>query len=125
MKKLLSLIAVLAPSTALAQTNTITDVNGVTAKLSGIGNTVIYLLVALGVIFIIWNVVMYMIKAGDEGARKSAGMHVLWGIVGLAIILSIWGLVNILTGTFRTTPTNQPIPTVQDTMPGAGVPVVQ
>ena len=132
MKKFLSLAVLLAPSMALAQTNTITDVNGVTSKLVGIGNTLIYLLVSLGVIFIIWNVVMYLIKGsgGEEGARSKAAANIGWGILGLAIILSIWGLVNILTGTFKTTPASQPIPnlgtqTGTGGIPGNQVPVVQ
>jgi hypothetical protein len=130
MKKLVSLLLVAIPTVAFAQTNTITDVNGVTAKLVGIGNVVIYLLVSLGVIFIVWNIVMFLIKGGDPEARGAARGNVVWGIVGLAIILSIWGLVNILTGTFKTTPANQPIPNLGNStetggIPGNQTPVVQ
>ena len=131
MKKLLTLVALLAPAAALAQTNTITDVNGVTSKLVGIGNTAIYLLVSLAVIFIIWNIVIYFIKgSSDEAARGKAGWSILWGIIGLAVILSIWGLVNILTGTFKTTPASQPIPNLGEQtgtggIPGNQIPVVQ
>jgi len=127
MKRLIASIAVLAPSVALAQTQTITDVNSLTAKLVGIGNTVIYLLVALAVIYIIWNTVQYFIKGSDEeGARKKTGMQILWGIVGLAIILSIWGLVGILTNTFRTTPASQPIPNLGNGYgTGGGIPANQ
>jgi len=128
MKKLLSLVALLAPVTAFAQTTqTVTDVNGVTTKLVGLGNTVIYLLVSLGVIFIIWNVVMFVIKggSGEEGAKSKALGNIGWGLLGLAIILSIWGLVNILTGTFRTTPATQAIPNLGNTTGTGGLPVNQ
>ena len=126
MKKLLSLAAFLAPSIALAQTQTITDVNSLTSKLVGIGNTIIYLLVALAVIYIIWNTVQYFIKGGDEeGARKKSGFNILWGVIGLAVILSIWGLVGILTNTFRTTPTNQPIPNLGNSTGYGGIPANQ
>ena len=104
MKKLISLVALLVPSVALAQVNIapITDINGVSTTLVSIGNMVIYLLMALAVIFIVWNIVMFMIKASDPEGRKGASTNVLWGIVGLVIIISIWGLVNIFTNTFRT-----------------------
>lgn len=127
MKKLLFLAAFLAPYIALAQTQTITDVNSLTAKLVGIGNTVIYLLVSLAVIYIIWNTVQYFIKGsgGEEGARTKAGMNILWGIIGLAVILSIWGLVGILTNTFRTTPTSQPIPNLGESTGPGGIPANQ
>jgi len=125
MKKLLSLAVLFAPSLALAQTqtiSTITNVNGVASKLTSLGNIALYLLTALAVIFIVWNVVMFMIRASDAEARKGASANILWGIVGLFVIVSIWGLVNILTGTFSTTPTNQPIPNFGNSTQTGGVP---
>ena len=104
MKKIAAAILVLAPSLAFAQTAVITDVNSLSQKIIGIFNLAIYLLISLAVLFIIWNIVIYFIRGGsDEGGRKKAGMSILWGIVGLVIILSIWGIVNIFTNTFRTT----------------------
>ncbi|MFA6315552.1 MAG: pilin [Candidatus Paceibacterota bacterium] len=109
MKKIIALIVVAMPSLALAQTAVITDVNSLSEKLVNIGNLATYLLIALAVIYIIWNVVKYMIKPGEDD-RKIAGSAIFYGIVGLFIILSIWGLVNILVGTFRTTPVDSAIP---------------
>jgi len=124
MKKLLYVVALLVPVAAFAQTQTITDVNSLTTKIVGLLNIAIYLLTSLGVLFIIWNVVMYMIKGGEEGAQKKAAANVGWGVLGLAIILSIWGLVNILTGTFKTSaPAGLNAP--QAGIPNSGVPVVQ
>lgn len=101
MKKLIASLLVLVPSVAFAQTSAITDVNGLTFKLTNLGNTFIGLLIAVAVIWIIFNVVRFIINADseDRGKYRSA---VLWGIVGLFVILSIWGLVKILTNTFRT-----------------------
>ena len=101
MKKIITVIATLVPSMALAQT-TIIDAGGLTNRLTSLANTFISILITLAFIFIIWHVVMYIIKASDEVARKAHRSGVIWGIVGLAIILSIWGLVNILVNTFRT-----------------------
>ena len=105
---------------------TINNANDLTAKLIGIGNTIIYLLISLAIIYIIWNIVQYFIKGSeDEGSRQKSGTSILWGIVGLAIILSIWGLVNILTGTFKTAPTSNPIPNLGNQTSTGGLPVNQ
>jgi hypothetical protein len=126
MKKLFVSISLLSPMFALAQTSVINDVNDVTKKAVGIGNTVIYLLVSLAVIYIVWNIVQYFIKGGeDEGSRKKSGMNVLWGIIGLFIIVSIWGLVNILVGTFRTNNVTQPIPNLGNQTSTGGIPFNQ
>ncbi len=99
MKKLIALVLSLAPVSVFAQQ--ITDANGVTNKLTNLGNTVVVILISFSVIWIIINVVRYLI-AGGEDDRKKGGMAILWGVVGLFVILSIWGLVAILKNTFST-----------------------
>lgn len=106
MKKIIAFTAVLAPAIASAQK--ITDVNTLTNKLTNLGNTIIQILIAFAVLYIIFNVVRYIMAAEDPEKRKSIGSAVLWGIVGLFVILSIWGLVNILSNTFSTN-TNAPV----------------
>ena len=112
MKKLLVIAAFIAPSVASAQA--ITDFNSLTYKLTSMGNVIIQLLMAAAVIFIIWNAVIFILKADDPGARKEKGQAILWGALGLFAIISIWGIVNFLSGTFKTNTANptQAYPTV-------------
>ncbi|MBU6231070.1 MAG: hypothetical protein KGI45_02340 [Patescibacteria group bacterium] len=124
MKKIISLLAVLAPSVALAQTAPVTDVNSLSSKIIGIGNVVTYILVAFAVIYIVWMVIQAILKSGSEDASKYR-MNVIWGIVGLFIIVSIWGLVNIVANTFRTTPTTQSIPNFGQNTQNGGIPANQ
>jgi Type IV secretion system pilin len=104
MKKIITLLAVFAPSVAFAQA--ITDINSLTYKLTNLGNTFIEILIAFSVIFIIYSVVIFIMHSDSEDKGKYQG-RVIWGVVGLFVILSIWGLVRILTNTFRTD-TNAP-----------------
>jgi hypothetical protein len=86
----------------------ITNVNGLITRIASFGDVIVYILIALAVVYIVWTTVRYFI-AGKEGAdRNAAGMQILWGIVGLFIIISLWGLVNILINTFDT---NSTLPT--------------
>jgi hypothetical protein len=126
MKKIIALLAVLAvPAIVSAQALTpITNVNNLSSRIIGIGNIVAYLLVSLAVLYIIWNVVQYMIKPNGE-ERSAAAANIGWGIFGLFIIVSIWGLVNILTNTFKTTPTQQAIPNLSNVTVGGGIPANQ
>ncbi len=101
MKKLFTILAAIAPSVAFAQT-VVTDANSLTVKLTGLANTFIGILIALAVIFVIWHAILFIMEAGAPDKRKEHGWGIIWGLVGLAIILSIWGLVAILTNTFRT-----------------------
>ncbi len=110
--KLLAILSVLVfiPLISFAQATTqvqgplkqINNLEDLKTKFIGIADVVIYILVVLAVVFIVYNVVFYLIKGKGEEGRGAAGMNILWGIVGLFIIVSIWGLVNILTNTFGT-----------------------
>lgn len=98
MKKLIAFV--LASSPALAFAQTLTDINSVSQKAVNIGDLVIKLAISFAVIWIIISVVRYLI-AGSEDDRKKGGFAILYGIVGLFVILSIWGLVYLLTNSFR------------------------
>lgn len=99
MKKLIALILAFAPVAVFAQP--LTDINSVADKFTNIGNLVVTLLISFSVIWIVISVVRYLIAGGEED-RKKGGMAILWGVVGLFVILSVWGLVNILRSSFRT-----------------------
>src|SRR3989338_5053647 len=62
-------------------------------------NAVVPILIALGVVYFVWGVVTYVIS-NDEEAKEKGRNRIIFGIIGLAIIIGLWGLVNILGRTF-------------------------
>lgn len=104
MKKIITLVSgavLLSPLLAFAQQQ-LTDINSVANKATNIGNLVIGLAISLAVIWIIINIIRYLIAGADGEARKKGGYAILFGVVGLFVILSIWGLVTILRNSFGT-----------------------
>ncbi len=113
MKKKLGLIlAVLAlvvlPMAAFAQVSTVgaTSTGCNTQTLGGwlctIGsllNKVVPVLIALGVVYFVWGVISFVI-ADDEEAKTKGKDRIIWGIIGLAVIIGMWGLVAVLRNTF-------------------------
>ncbi len=79
---------------------TINNVSDLGTRVIGIVNLIVYVLIAVAVMFIVYNVVMSMIKGDDPAGKSAALSNAGWGVLGLAIILSIWGMVNILVNTF-------------------------
>ncbi len=98
MKKILTILAFSLPAVAYAQQ--VTDITSLSYKLTNIGNNILVLLISFAVIYIVFRVVQF-IMAGEAEKRAEIRTSILWGIVGLAIIVSIWGLVKILTNTAR------------------------
>ena len=114
-KKLITLsgfVLGLAPVVVLAQTTggtptvcaggTITTIQGMLCKIAEILGAVLPVLIALGVIYFVWGVISYVI-ASDEEAKKAGRDRIIYGIIGLAVIITVWGLVAILRNTFGLT----------------------
>ncbi len=107
MKKIIILLLTLLPSISFAQT--LRDINSVAQKATNIGDLIIKLAIAFAVLWIVVSVVRYLIVgADDEEARKKGGQSILYGVIGFFVILSIWGLVSLLTNSFRFTTTQRP-----------------
>ncbi|MEA2701526.1 MAG: hypothetical protein QOE22_235 [Candidatus Parcubacteria bacterium] len=67
-----------------------------------ITNVAVPVIFALAFIVFIWGIFLYFIAGGhDEEKRKSGKQLMLWGILGFFIMVSVWGLVNILVGSAR------------------------
>ncbi len=76
-----------------------------------IGRGIIPLLFAVAIIAFIWGVIQYVINPASSTKREEGGKYMLWGIVALFVMISVWGLVAILTNTFFPGVDNSVMPT--------------
>ncbi len=86
-------------------------------------NWLIPFLVVLAVFVIIWGAFLFVTNAGDPEKRKEGRDRILWGIVGVVVMLTIWGLVNVLRNTLNlntATPTVPSLPYVGGSGDGGG-----
>ncbi len=83
-----------------AQNTPITNLSGLIARVQGIINLLIPFLVGLGVFLIIYGVFTYIAHAEDEERRKEGRTFILWGILFVFIMLSVWGILSILVNSF-------------------------
>jgi len=61
---------------------------------------VVPLLVSLAVVGFVYGIIKYFLNPDNEEKRKEGKSFMFWGLVTLFVIVSIWGLVGILSGTF-------------------------
>ncbi|MEX0917085.1 MAG: hypothetical protein WDZ90_00970 [Candidatus Paceibacterota bacterium] len=77
--------------------------NGLQEILDTIGaliNTATPIVVALALLYFLWGVGKYVFSAGD-GERQKEGQNIMvWGIIALTVMVSVWGLVQVLADTF-------------------------
>lgn len=61
---------------------------------------VIPVIFALAFAVFIWGIVNYFfLKGDDEKMRASGRQFALWGLLGITLLFSVWGLVNLLLST--------------------------
>jgi len=65
-----------------------------------IGSSIIPLLISVALIVFIIGVVRFIANGDNEEKRKEGRQFIIWGIVGLFVIVSVWGLVSVLQNTF-------------------------
>ena len=80
----------------------VTTISDVICQIAQILNRIIPTLITLGVVYFIWGVLTYVISKEEEA--KTAGRNrIVFGVIGLAVILGVWGLVYIVRHTFGLT----------------------
>ncbi len=77
-----------------------------TTGLIGAMNTVVVpVILALAFAAFVWGIVYYFFLHGSEETKREEGRQfILWGVVGLAVLFSVWGLVNLLLSTLGIAP---------------------
>jgi hypothetical protein len=77
-----------------------------TTGVIGILNTVIVpVIFALAFAVFVWGVVNYFfLHGGNEEKRSEGRQFVFWGIIGMVVLFSVWGFVNLLLSTLGIAP---------------------
>ena len=64
-----------------------------------IDTTLVPLVFAIAFIVFLWGVFQYFIMGGgDETKRADGRQYMLYGIIGFVVMVSIWGIVNVISG---------------------------
>ncbi|MCX6719390.1 MAG: hypothetical protein NTZ38_03395 [Candidatus Taylorbacteria bacterium] len=88
--------AVIFPSLAFAANMTLKDLM---AKAADYLNQALLLLMGLAVLMFVWYVIQFFIKPSDKD-RTEGSKYIMYSVIGFFVILSFWGIVNILQNTF-------------------------
>ena len=76
-----------------------------------INNVLVPLIFAVAFLVFIWGVFQYFIAKSEE-AKENGKNLILYGLIGFFVMVSVWGLVNILVGTFSLNNAAPTLPTL-------------
>ena len=55
---------------------------------------------ACGFLLFVFGLVEFLWKLNQGGDNKEGKQHMVWGIVGMLIMVSVWGILDLLDNTF-------------------------
>ncbi len=113
MKKLFKYVSFISlasfyPAVALAQSTWLCSVPVAGARLQHyleygrciISHSIVPLIFNLALLLFVWGVVQYVINPSEEAKKEKGRQFMIWGIIALTVMFSVWGLVGILQQTF-------------------------
>lgn len=101
MKYILSTLLVVTPLIAHGQTPR--NLQDLIDIIFGLLQSLIPLIFGIAFIGFLWGAAQFILHADDPGKRKEGTRAMLYGVIALFVMLSIWGLVAILSNTFGVT----------------------
>ena len=94
MKKVILASLALAPALLLAQ-----ELGNVETFMTSLGrliNIALPIVVAIALLGFFWGLVKFIFAQGSEEAKADAKKIMLWGLIALFVMVSVWGLVGFI-----------------------------
>jgi hypothetical protein len=104
MKKVVYAVLAFVPVVAFAQSTINTSALDSIVKFIGkTVNSLIPIMIGLAIVYFFWGLVTYIRAAGDPKAQDAGKSHMIWGIIAIAVMVSLFGIVNWLQNLFGIT----------------------
>lgn len=69
--------------------------------ITNIVDPILLLLFSVAVVVFVYSVLQLVLKPNDADARDNAKRSMMYGAIGMAIMLSAWGIVNFVANTVK------------------------
>lgn len=77
----------------------------------------ILLVFSAGFLLFLWGLVVFLFKLGEGGDHKEGKDHMIWGVIGMFIMVAVGGIMAILNNTFNLRATNPDVNRIQNVLP--------
>ena len=99
-KKIITILSIILPVGVFAQLNASRADTLFDSARELINTRLIPLFIALALTYTIYSVVQFIAAQDDTQKREEKKQQIFWGIIGLFVITSIWGLVAVVGNSF-------------------------
>jgi len=103
MKKILIVLGTLATPFIASAQNTQGNLQGLVQLTGNIVNMLVPIVSTLVVVFFFWGLAMYVLSAGNEEKQGEGKSIMIWGVLALFIMATIWGIIGFMQNTLGNT----------------------
>ena len=89
--KIIAVALVLAPSVAFAA---FPKISNLILEGSALVRALILIMAGLALLAFFWGLVRFIFKAGDEKETANGKRLMIWGLVALFVMVSVWGIIR-------------------------------
>ena len=89
----------LIPVVVLGQGDTNNVLSNVSSTIGQVGTiiqTLVTIVFVLSILYFFWNLTTFLLSADEAEKRKSAKGQMIYGVIVIAVMASVWGLVALL-----------------------------
>jgi hypothetical protein len=61
----------------------------------------ILLIFTAGFLLFLWGLVVFIVNLGEGGENTEGKQHMLWGLIGMLVMVGVFGIISILNNTFQ------------------------
>lgn len=95
----LSAFAIVSLLPVIAFASTFKEI--VDGPITTLGNAIVSLLYALAFILVLIGIFRFFFLEGGEEGRDKGKKLIIWGLFGLVILFSLWGIIQVLLNTLK------------------------
>jgi len=79
-------------------------IGGVIGTIKSLIDLLVPVAITFALLFFIWGLAIFISKSGSDDAKEEGRKKMLWGVIAIFVIVSVWGLVWVVARTFGITP---------------------
>lgn len=57
---------------------------------------IVYLLFAVATVYFLFGLMKFILNQDNDEAQSEGKKHMMWGVIGIAIMVSVWGILNLI-----------------------------
>ncbi len=64
-------------------------------------NPALLIVFALGFLYFVYGLVEFLVRVNEGGKTDEGKQHMVWGIVGMLVMVSVYGILKLIDNTFQ------------------------